>query len=154
MWVVWQCWRSLFLLPPQEVPGAFVKRASSTLMGRESLWTLVSSLCRIMAPTCLPRCPTSPLLMRSDTTLAPLWVPLLSICEFSLHTCAPHLKGLCNLFLCTCYLFYSTTLGLNVPRESQSHKTKKSGATTSCTLVPHRGTSWTITSSPAAASTT
>lgn len=142
----------LFLLPPQEVQGVFVKRANSSLMGRESLWTLASSLCRIMVPTCLPRCRTSPLLMKLDTTSAHLWVLLLPICAFLLRTCAPYTRGLRDLFPCTCYLFYSMTLGSNAPLENQSFKTKKSEATSSCMLAPHQETSWTTTSSPAAAS--
>lgn len=69
------------------------------------------------------------------------------VCVAYLYT-----RGLRELFSHTCYLFYSTTPASNAPLENRSFKTKKSGATTSCTLVPHQETSLTTTSSPAAAS--
>lgn len=80
-------------------------------------------------------------------------------------------SGICHLFSCktaqtiicssvsslaafffSCLLFYSMTLGLNVPLESLRSSRKRSKETTSCMPEQHQGTSSTITSSLSVAS--
>lgn len=84
-----------FTLTPQEALGASARRASCTPMGRGSLWTLASLLCRTTPPMSLPRCHTSPLLMRLGTTLVPLWVLWCETLTFA-STCF-FLTKLCNI---------------------------------------------------------
>lgn len=58
----------------QEALVGSVRRISNTLMGRRSLWTPASSQCRTTLHMFPLKSLTSPLLMRSDTTLALRWV--------------------------------------------------------------------------------
>lgn len=58
----------------QEALVGYVRRISSTPMGRKSLWTPASSQCRTTLHTFPLKSLTSPSLTRSDTILALRWV--------------------------------------------------------------------------------